>query len=73
MVGYQNYSQPLLQEEEHLYRDIVQGAFEDTYDNNIFKTLMIYKWIVEFCDSVDYILFVDDDYLVNVDNILDAN
>jgi hypothetical protein len=33
---------------------------------------MIYKWIVEFCDSVDYILFVDDDYLVNVDNILDA-
>lgn len=72
MVGHQNYSQPLLQKEEELYHDIVQGAFEDTYDNNIFKTLMIYKWIVEFCDSVDYILFVDDDYLVNVDNILDA-
>lgn len=72
MVGHQNYSQPLLQKEEQLYHDIVQGAFEDTYDNNIFKTLMTYKWIVEFCDSVDYILFVDDDYLVNVDNIVHA-
>jgi hypothetical protein len=44
MVGYQNYSQPLLQEEEHLYHDIVQGAFEDTYDNHIFKTLMESLW-----------------------------
>jgi len=70
VVGCQGYTHPLLQHEDELYQDIVQGSFKDTYNNNIFKTMATYQWIVQFCIDVDYVLLTDDDYFVNVDNLV---
>lgn len=70
VVGCQGYTQSLLQHECELYQDIVQGLFTDTYNNNIFKTMATYQWIVQFCSNVDYAFLTDDDYFVNVDNIM---
>lgn len=69
-VGDTTYAMQLLNEEYHLYSDIVQGSFSDKYDNNIFKTLMIFKWISQNCMGAKYVLLVDDDYFVNLKNLI---
>ena len=70
VVGCQGYTQPLLQHEDELYQDIVQGSFTDIYNNNIFKTMATYHWIVQICSNVGYMFLYDDDYFDNVDNLV---
>lgn len=69
-VGFAAYAIKLLKVEDNLYSDIVTGSFQDEYDNNIFKTLMIFKWISQYCMGAKYVLLVDDDYFVNVKKLV---
>ncbi|KAL6955189.1 Beta-1,3-galactosyltransferase 1, partial [Sarracenia purpurea var. burkii] len=55
--------------EQEEFGDIVQADFLDTYYNNTIKTMMAFKWAVEYCDAKFY-LFSDDDMYISVKNIL---
>ena len=69
-LGYHRYIEREIRKEASLYKDILQGSFIDEYRNNTFKTSMTYKWISDSWRNCKYILLVDDDYLVNIDETL---
>ncbi|XP_060082807.1 beta-1,3-galactosyltransferase brn-like [Ylistrum balloti] len=55
--------------EARKFRDIIQENFLDSYRNNTYKTIMGYNWAIEFCPTADYLLFLDDDIRVNIENL----
>ena len=62
--------QDRIDEESEENKDIIQSDFTDTYYNNTIKTMVAFKWVVEYCSGAEFILFVDDDYYVSVKNLL---
>ncbi|KAK3099381.1 hypothetical protein FSP39_003583 [Pinctada imbricata] len=48
------------------FGDIIQGDFVDAYKNNTYKTIMAYRWVVEYCSNARFVFFIDDDMFVNV-------
>lgn len=60
-----------LEQENQIYKDIVQENFIDTYRNLTLKTIMGYKWISNYCSKVAFVLKVDDDIVVNTPVLLD--
>jgi hypothetical protein len=60
----------VLREEYINNEDVIQFSFLDTYRNNTHKTIMSYDWVVSNCSSSTFVLFVDDDFYVNIPNIL---
>lgn len=59
-----------IRKEHHLYKDIVQADFTDTYYNNTIKTMTGIGWIVTYCPQSEFIAFVDDDFYVSPKNLL---
>ncbi len=57
-------------QEDIQYGDIVQADFHDDYLNNTLKTMSGFKWAVEHCPSVRYVLFSDDDMYISIKNLL---
>lgn len=57
--------------EYDLYEDMVQEDFMDEYKNNTLKTIMGFNWAVSDCSQAKFVLFVDDDYYVNIPLLLD--
>jgi hypothetical protein len=70
VTGYSKLRKEILRLEYLKYKDIIQFSFLDTYRNNIYKTMMSYKWIVKHCSSSRFVFFSDDDFYVNIQNIL---
>lgn len=62
--------QDAIDRESDTYKDIIQGDFIDNYYNNTVKTMMAFKWLNTYCDKIDYVLFVDDDYFVSPKNLI---
>jgi hypothetical protein len=54
-----------IEKESAIYGDVVQGNFIDAYKNLTYKYVMGFKWFLENCKDVKYLLKVDDDVLVN--------
>lgn len=52
------------------YKDIVQMDFVDSYYNNTIKTMMGFKWIVQYCANSRFYMFSDDDMYISVKNVL---
>ncbi|KAK2576786.1 hypothetical protein KPH14_005429 [Odynerus spinipes] len=52
------------------YKDIIQVNFIDEYYNNTIKTMIGFKWAVEYCSNSKFYMFVDDDMYVSVKNVL---
>lgn len=69
LLGYSSTIQTIVDEENERFHDIVQENFIDAYKNNTLKTIMAFKWAVLACPGTEYLLFVDDDYFVNVNAI----
>nr|XP_025045341.1 UDP-GlcNAc:betaGal beta-1,3-N-acetylglucosaminyltransferase 7 isoform X1 [Pelodiscus sinensis] len=65
-----NY-QKLLDYENHIYRDILQWDFLDSFFNLTLKEVHFLKWLNIYCDSVRYIFKGDDDVFVSPGNILE--
>ncbi|KAL0280409.1 UNVERIFIED_CONTAM: hypothetical protein PYX00_001704 [Menopon gallinae] len=63
--------QSSLDEENKLYRDLIQGNFVDAYRNMTYKHVMGLKWVYYFCPNSRYILKADDDVFVNSPAMLD--
>ena len=53
------------------YNDIVMGNFRDAYRNMTYKSMMGYKWILEYCSNADFLLRVDDDMFVDIFQVID--
>jgi Galactosyltransferase len=48
-----------------VYGDLLQGNFQDSYQNLTYKHTMAFKWFVYNCPNVNYLLKTDDDVFVN--------
>lgn len=56
--------------ENAINHDIVQENFIDVYWNNTYKTVMAFNWATTYCSMTRHLFFVDDDYYVNLPNLL---
>ena len=62
--------QNMVVREGHIYKDIVQDDFIDSRENRSLKGIMSLKWLTENCANAKYVIKVDDNYLVNVFNLI---
>lgn len=62
--------QDLINRESQLYNDIVQQNFNDVRMNLTLKTLMLLDWVNSYCYTAKYILKIDQDVFINVQNVL---
>lgn len=53
------------------YDDIVQLNFHDNYDNNTMKTIGGINWVTKYCSNAKFVMFVDDDFYVSTDQVVD--
>ncbi|KAM9378581.1 UDP-GlcNAc:betaGal beta-1,3-N-acetylglucosaminyltransferase 7 [Phaethornis superciliosus] len=65
-----NY-QKLLDYENHIYGDILQWDFLDSFFNLTLKEVHFLKWLNIYCDNVRFIFKGDDDVFVSPSNILE--
>lgn len=63
-------TQKLIEIEATSYRDVLQADFVDTYFNNTIKTMIGFRWAVDFCPRSRYYMLVDDDFYVSTKNVL---
>lgn len=68
--GLDENLQNKINQESVKYGDIVQADFADSYFNNTIKTMIGFKWAVNFCDNSQFYMFVDDDFYVSTKNVL---
>lgn len=59
-------------EESHLYNDVIQESFYDTYNNLTLKSIMLLKWATTNCGKLTYLMKTDDDMFVNVPTLMKA-
>lgn len=59
-----------ISEENAKFKDIIQATFLDVYSNLTLKSISVLKWSFEFCSYVKFVLKVDDDMFINIENIL---
>jgi hypothetical protein len=69
LLGYSSTIQTIVDKENERFHDIVQEDFIDAYKNNTLKTIMAFNWAVLACPGTKYLLFIDNDYFVNVNAI----
>lgn len=69
LVGFSTINSAIVAENAD-HNDIVQENFLDVYWNNTYKTIMGFNWATTFCPKAHHLLFVDDDYFVNLQNLL---
>ncbi|UJR24743.1 hypothetical protein I4U23_006117 [Adineta vaga] len=69
-----------VEDEAKKYGDIIQIDKDDYYYHSSYKMIMMLRWITDYCttkssrtsymDLRNYVLFVDDDYFVDIDVLL---
>ncbi|ESO93936.1 hypothetical protein LOTGIDRAFT_74929, partial [Lottia gigantea] len=57
--------------ENVVYRDIVQGDFNDTFKNLTLKSALAIQWINTHCMQTRYVIKADDDIFINVFKIIE--
>lgn len=63
--------QKLVEYENHIYGDILQWDFLDSFFNLTLKETHFLKWFDTYCPGVRYIFKGDDDVFVSVENIFE--
>ena len=58
--------QKVLEEENGIHNDLVQGDFQDTYHNLSYKAIMGNLWVAEFCSQAQFVVKTDDDMYVDL-------
>lgn len=61
--------QAKIEAESALYGDIVQENFVDSYLNLTRKTVMVLKWVTNFCGNAVFMMKADDDIILNVEKV----
>lgn len=62
----------LIVDENDEYGDIIQETFHDTYNNLTIKSVMMLKWVTNYCPRASYLMKTDDDMYINIKNLLRA-
>lgn len=72
LLGRTSYfhQQRLIEKEDSLFQDIIQGKCLDSYRNMTLKTVTLMKWVANYCSNVHFVLKTDDDMIINVDQLL---
>ena len=65
-------TQRLLLEENSKHGDIIQQSFIESYFNLTLKTLAALEWGTTFCPGAKWIMKVDDDVYVNMDQLTEV-
>jgi hypothetical protein len=63
--------QNLIDSEDLVFGDIIQGNFIDTYENLTLKTASMLEWVRDYCPEARHILKTDDDMYVNIPLLLE--
>ena len=60
-----------VEQEAELHNDIVQGSFNESYHNLVYKHVMALKWITQTqkCINISSIIKVDDDVYINMNQL----
>lgn len=58
-----------VQNENKRFGDIIQGNFIEAYRNLTYKHVMGLRWAAQNCFNVDFIIKMDDDTVVNVEQL----
>ncbi|XP_067679641.1 beta-1,3-galactosyltransferase 5-like [Haliotis asinina] len=58
-------------QEQTTYGDVVQGSFQDSYQNLTLKAVLGLKWVSEKCANVSFVVKIDDDTFVQTFSILE--
>lgn len=61
----------LIQNENKIYKDIVQADFTDSYYNLTIKMILTLKWVSEYCPGARYLLKIDEDIFVNLPHLVE--
>lgn len=56
--------------ESRRYRDLIQSDFLDSYHNLTIKTMMILEWVTTNCFHTSYMMKVDSDVFLQVENLM---
>ncbi|XP_069103948.1 beta-1,3-galactosyltransferase brn-like isoform X1 [Argopecten irradians] len=65
----ENFQQDVINTEAARHKDIVQEDFLDAYFNNTLKSIMSFNWAVQYCEEATFLLFLDDDFLIDFPRI----
>nr|XP_002739735.1 PREDICTED: uncharacterized protein LOC100373738 [Saccoglossus kowalevskii] len=71
MIGTESNGENKIAEESYLYGDIIQENIKENYKNLTLKTIMLLKWASTYCTRVDYVIKIDTDVFLNVDNMVE--
>lgn len=63
--------QKLVEYENHIYRDLLQWDFLDSFFNLTLKETHFLRWFDTYCPGVRYVFKGDDDVFVSVENIFE--
>ena len=55
-----------IQKESNEHKDIIVGDFNEHYHNMTLKSLLDFKWMLNYCSNAKYLLKSDDDMFINV-------
>ncbi|CAL8141233.1 unnamed protein product [Orchesella dallaii] len=64
------HDDPVLDIELSEFGDLVIGNFLDTWKNSSYKSLSGLKWVLDYCQSADFVFITSDNIFVNVDQII---
>ncbi|CAD5234134.1 unnamed protein product [Bursaphelenchus xylophilus] len=70
VMGHHGNNINTLIEENKKYMDMIIGDFRDHYYNNSYKLIYAMKTAMNFCSEVPFLLSLDDDYIINIDNVI---
>ncbi|XP_064480028.1 beta-1,3-galactosyltransferase 1-like [Ornithodoros turicata] len=62
----QNSTRNKILAEDAEHKDLIQEDFADSYQNLTLKTVMLVRWVTEYCPKVKFVLKADEDVMVNV-------
>ncbi|CAG0922676.1 unnamed protein product, partial [Notodromas monacha] len=73
LIGNPNdeYLNEKLLKEHQRNEDLIQSNSYDSYATLTIKSLTLLQWVSTFCKHAKFVLKVDDDVMVNIQNILD--
>lgn len=52
------------------HHDLIQSNFEDSYRNLTIKTMMMLEWLAAHCLKASYVMKIDSDMLLHVQNLV---
>lgn len=62
--------QERVRQENQQYHDLIQSNFQDSYRNLTIKTMMMIEWLAAHCANASYVMKVDSDIFLNVQNLV---